>query len=125
MTAIIAQRVVRKIHDECRSEYEPDPKVLEEINEIMKSDWQEAARRLSELTVNKNHRRLPPEVLYDILLSIKGNNERILEKTYDWTAALSSYGELVDLGSADRDGVDVNNDYPGLRYDYLGVVSLR
>ncbi|OHB02342.1 MAG: hypothetical protein A3A90_00915 [Candidatus Zambryskibacteria bacterium RIFCSPLOWO2_01_FULL_35_19] len=100
-------------------------KVLEEINEIMKSDWQEAARRLSELTVNKNHRRLPPEVLYDILLSIKGNNERILEKTYDWTAALSSYGELVDLGLADRDGVDVNNDYPGLRYDYLGVVSLR
>ena len=100
-------------------------KVLAEINEIMKSDWREAARRLSLLTVNKNHRRLPPEVLYDILLSIKGNNERILEKTYDWTATLSSSGKLVTLGNAGRYGVYVTNDYPGLRYDNLGVVSLR
>lgn len=100
-------------------------KVLAEISKIMESDWQEAARRLSLLTVNKNHRRLPPEVLYDILLSIKGNNERILEKTYDWTATLSSGGELVYLGSAGRGGVSVDYAGPGYRSVPLGVVSLR
>jgi len=100
-------------------------KVLEEITKLMESDWKKAAKRLSELTINKNHRRIPAEILYDILLSIKGNDERILEKVYDWSNTLSSDGGLVYLGSAGRDGVRVGSARPGHRYDYLGVVSLR
>ena len=78
--------------------------------------------KTEELLFKEAFHLFAPEFLFD---EFEAYRERILEKTYDWTAALSSYGELVDLGSADRDGVDVNNDYPGLRYDYLGVVSLR
>lgn len=100
-------------------------KVLGEINKIMGSDWQEAARRLSELAVNKNHRRLPSEVIYDILLAIKGNGERILEKNYDWTSTLASDGTLVCVGFADRSGVRVDGDGPDDRHAHLGVVSLR
>lgn len=39
MTAIIAQRVVRKIHDQCRTEYIPDPKVLEEMKGVLGTLW--------------------------------------------------------------------------------------
>ena len=38
---------------------------------------------------------------------------------------LSSNGKLVNLGNADRNGVNVNNDNPDNRNDNLGVVSLR
>lgn len=37
ITAIVAQRVVRKIHDECKKEYTPDPKVYEEIQNVLGS----------------------------------------------------------------------------------------
>jgi type II secretory ATPase GspE/PulE/Tfp pilus assembly ATPase PilB-like protein len=35
MTAIVAQRVLRKIHDDCREEYAPDPKVVEDIKNVL------------------------------------------------------------------------------------------
>jgi type IV pilus assembly protein PilB len=35
MTAIVAQRVVRKIHDACKEEYTPDPKVVEDIKAVL------------------------------------------------------------------------------------------
>ena len=90
------------------------------------ANWKEVAKELSELLINKNHRRMPVEVIYDWVLQFRKTEGRgVLEKNYDWTATLSSYGELVDLGYADRDGVNVSNDYPGQRDDDLGVVSLR
>ena len=39
MTCIIAQRVVRKIHDECREEYTPDPKVIDEMQTTLGKLW--------------------------------------------------------------------------------------
>jgi len=39
MTAIVAQRVVRKIHDDCKEKYQPDPKVIEEIKAILGNFW--------------------------------------------------------------------------------------
>jgi len=35
MTAIVGQRVVRKIHEDCKVEYVPEPKVLEEIQTVL------------------------------------------------------------------------------------------
>lgn len=35
MTAIVAQRVTRKIHEDCKESYDPDPKVVEEIKKIL------------------------------------------------------------------------------------------
>lgn len=35
MTAIVAQRVVRKIHDDCKTEYQPEPQVLSQIKDSM------------------------------------------------------------------------------------------
>lgn len=39
MTAIVAQRVARKIHDKCRIAYEPDAKVLEESKTVLGNLW--------------------------------------------------------------------------------------
>jgi len=35
MTAIVAQRVVRKIHDKCKVAYNPDPKILEDMKQVL------------------------------------------------------------------------------------------
>ena len=39
MTAIVAQRVVRKTHDKCKEAYTPDPKIFEEMKTVLGSLW--------------------------------------------------------------------------------------
>lgn len=39
MTAILAQRVVRKIHEDCKEEYTPDPKVVEDMKNVLGPLW--------------------------------------------------------------------------------------
>jgi len=39
MTAILAQRVVRKIHTECRTEYDPDPAIIKDMKEVLGPLW--------------------------------------------------------------------------------------
>ena len=40
MTCIVAQRVVRKIHDDCKEAYSPDAKVVEEMKKDLGNLWQ-------------------------------------------------------------------------------------
>ncbi len=39
LTAVVAQRVIRKIHDKCKEEYDPDPAVLAEIKSVVGNLW--------------------------------------------------------------------------------------
>ena len=39
MTAIVAQRVVRKIHDKCKVAYDADPKIAEEMKGVLGNLW--------------------------------------------------------------------------------------
>jgi type IV pilus assembly protein PilB len=39
ITAIVAQRVVRKIHDDCKVDFVPDPKIIEETKSILGPLW--------------------------------------------------------------------------------------
>lgn len=39
MTAIMAQRVARKIHSECKESYLPDPKIIEEMKTVLGQLW--------------------------------------------------------------------------------------
>ena len=89
-------------------------------------NWKEVAKKLSDLSINKNHRRIPVEVIYDWVLQFKKTKGRgILERNYDWTGTLSSRGEIVFLGHAGVYGVYVSDDRPDNQSDNLGVVSLR
>jgi len=96
------------------------------LDEDYDKSWKEVARKLSELLINKNHRRIPAEILYDWVLQFRNRKERgILEANYDWSNTLYSHGKLVNLGGAGRYGVYVGSATPGQRSGYLGVVSLR
>jgi polyhydroxyalkanoate synthesis regulator phasin len=99
--------------------------VLKEIETLMGTNRQEAARKLSDLEINKNHRRMPAEIMYDTLLALKGNDERILENTYDWSNSVSSGGGLVRVGFAGADGALVLGWLPDDRRGDVGVFSLR
>lgn len=39
MTAIVAQRVTRKIHDKCKVAYEPDPKIIQDMKTVLGPLW--------------------------------------------------------------------------------------
>lgn len=43
MTAIMAQRVARKIHEDCKETYEPDPKIVTEIKDVLGPLWPQDA----------------------------------------------------------------------------------
>src|SRR3989339_569361 len=99
-------------------------RVLEQLFELMKTDWKKAAGMLVDLGVNKNHRRAPVEILYDWLLRFKNRQERgILEGKYDWSCALSSAGRIVISGLAASSGVRVSHWGPGGHFDLIGVCS--
>ena len=39
MTAIAAQRVTRKIHEDCKESYVPDPKIIEDMKKVLGTFW--------------------------------------------------------------------------------------
>lgn len=39
MTAIVAQRVVRRIHEECKVSYTPDPKIVQQLKDVLGNLW--------------------------------------------------------------------------------------
>lgn len=96
-----------------------------DIGRIIDSDWEEAAKRLSELKLNKMSRQMPVEAFYDVLVRILNTGERSLEKTYTWTNRRYSDGRLVYVGYADADGTYVYAYGPGIADDYLGVSFSR
>ena len=106
-------------------EAECSDETLDKITKTMSSDLKKAAKMLSELKINQNHRRTPAEILYDILLFAKNNNERLLTNVYDWSNTVTSGGGLVDVGDFDVGGVGVSRWYPVSRDGGLGVASLR
>lgn len=40
MTAVVAQRIVRKVHQECKVEYDPEQPVVEDIKKVLGNLWQ-------------------------------------------------------------------------------------
>ncbi|MCB9808702.1 AAA family ATPase [Candidatus Peribacteria bacterium] len=101
----------------------------DEIAGLIQSDWQEAARRLSQLKLNQLLRATPVETLCDLLVTFQNSNaserKRLLRSMYTWSSTLSSGGFLVNVGYFGSEGVDVGGDDPGYSRDSLGVVLSR
>ena len=95
------------------------------IQVILTSNWQEAAKQLSELKINQLTRQLPVETMYDFLMYFKNNKKRLLESKYTWTYCRASGGGLVRVGNFDSGGVDVSSYTPGYSVDFLGVSFSR
>ena len=92
---------------------------------LIDSNWQEAAKQLSELAINQLTRPTPAEALYDLPTNLLTNNDRHLESTYTWTNRRYSDGELVDVGGAGSEGASVGALMPGSRDGRLGVSFSR
>ena len=95
------------------------------IQAILTSNWQEAAKQLSELKINQLTRQLPVETMYDFLMYFKNNKKRLLESKYTWTLRRDSDGKLVLFGYSAAGGAGVGRWSPDTAYDILGVAFSR
>src|SRR3990167_1240747 len=95
------------------------------IQAILTSNWQEAAKQLSELKLNQLTRQLPVETMYDFLMYFKNNKKRLLESKYTWTYRRASDGELVDFGYSVAGGASVGRWTPDDVDGDLGVAFSR
>ncbi len=96
-----------------------------EINGLMLTNWQEAARRLEALKVNDMFRQTPVEALYANLVYSQIKGQRLMEGTYTWTNTPSSNGSLVFVGGFDSGGAGVYNWEPDDADDDVGVALSR
>ena len=95
------------------------------IQAILTSNWQEAAKQLSELKINQLTRQLPVETMYDFLMYFKNNGKRLLESKYTCTYRRDSGGRLVGFGGSDADGARVYRWAPDIVDVLLGVAFSR
>ncbi|OGM96483.1 MAG: hypothetical protein A3B86_00285 [Candidatus Yanofskybacteria bacterium RIFCSPHIGHO2_02_FULL_38_22b] len=95
------------------------------IQAILTSNWQEAAKQLSELKINQLTRQLPVETMYDFLMYFKNNKKRLLESKYTWTYRRASDGRLVGFGDSAAAGAHVNGWAPDDATGDLGVAFSR
>ncbi len=95
------------------------------IQAILSSNWQEAAKQLSELKINQLTRQLPVETMYDFLMYFKKSGKRLLESKYTWTYRRASAGLLVLFGSSAADGARVSRWAPDFAFGSLGVAFSR
>ena len=95
------------------------------IEPIISSNWQEAAKQLENLKITQLTRQTPVEILYDLLMNLKANNQRLLESKYTWSARRSSDGYLVSVGSFVAFGAGVFRFGPVSSYGGLVVSFSR
>jgi hypothetical protein len=96
-----------------------------EIEDLMSSDWQEAAKRLAALQINQMFRQTPVEALYADMVYFQNKQERLLETMYAWTNTQTSDGGLVLVGLAAAEGVYVLRWLPDDSPGTIGVVLSR
>jgi MoxR-like ATPase len=100
-------------------------KSKKDIERLIRDDWEEAAKRLADLKLNKLTRQTMPELMYDVMMQFRNNDNRLLESPYAWTVSRSSDGGLVDGGNFDSGGMFVNWWRPGDGVGRLGVLFSR
>jgi len=68
-------------------------------------------------------RKTPAEESFDEVFYYQLNDERLNEKTRNWTKRQGSGGLLVSVGGFGSTGANVGHWYPGNRRGNLGVSS--
>lgn len=121
-TDIFKDKEMPEVYKEAVEEFEAKKA---SIQAILTSNWQEAAKQLSELKLNQLTRQLPVETMYDFLMYFKNNKKRLLESKHTWTYRRASDGGLVYFGYSAADGAGVNSWTPGAAHAYLGVAFSR
>lgn len=119
---VFAGRDLPAVYTRAIAEFE---KQKEALTKLIETDWEEAAKQLAALAINRLLRETPVLTFYRLVTYLSVNGERLLPETYHWSPSLSSHGKLVGLGLFDRLGVLVNGWRPRGRHGVLGVVLSR
>ncbi|MFA6492605.1 MAG: hypothetical protein WCV58_00445 [Patescibacteria group bacterium] len=98
---------------------------MDEIAELIDTDWQKAAEKLEGLEINQLLRQSPSEALYDLILYFQNTGKRLLGDKYTWTKRRNSDGRLVYVGYFESAGVSVGRYRPGYSRGDLGVSFSR
>lgn len=118
-----------KLNDELTPEEEQEcsDAVLKELSMLSSwsSNWREAARRLSELKVNKNHRTTMVESFWDIALTFLVHQRNRVERDMIWTTSIGANGSLFVLGNFTDDGMTFAGTPPMSTSGTLGVTYTR
>lgn len=95
------------------------------LNELMNSDWQEAAKKLSSLSINQLTRERSSEILYRLAVTEKKSGNKNLASRYSWSNSLDQDGRLVGVVGVDSAAVVVDSLRPGYSTGTLGVCFSR
>ena len=85
----------------------------DKIDALMDSDWQEAARMLSTLSINQLLRERSSETVYRLFIIEKKLGVRNLGSDFSWSNSLSSDGKIVGVGKFSYRGIRVRRSNPG------------
>ena len=91
------------------------------ISVLMDSDWQAAAKKLSELSINELTRERLSEIIYRCRINEQKLGVKNLASTYSWSISLDAYGKLVHVGDFDGYGLYVDARGPGNSNGSLGI----
>jgi len=95
------------------------------LAQLITSNWQEAARKLSKLAINQHYRPSFADSLYDLAIYQRTHNQRLLPNLYAWTRSRSSDGSLVDVGPFRSSGLIVYGLRPVYHDTGLGLLVAR
>lgn len=95
-------------------------KRLAELAQLVNTNWQEAAKQLSELKINQKYRINPLEIIF-----IHATGKSVLANAYARTAKRSSDGGLVYAGYCGSVGAGVRRWHPGSTSGNVGVSFSR
>lgn len=94
---------------------------------LQDATWEQAGMELTNLALNRNHRRTFADTLFDHASLLQTHGARLFNGRvlYDWTSDQSSDGGLVGFGDAGAGGVYVSRWSPGNRSGLMGVSFSR
>ncbi|MBI4272805.1 hypothetical protein HY621_03060 [Candidatus Uhrbacteria bacterium] len=99
----------------------------EEITALLDGEttWKKYTQELSNLGINQHNRGNLVEHLDHIAFMSAAADKKILGNEHSWTSTRSSWGFLIDVGSADRRGANLLMWKPGGLDGGLSVLLVR
>ena len=114
---------IPKVYEEAIDEFTSvnTPELKEKVKSTKESEWQEAARILSELSINELTRERSSEIIYRLAINEKKLGVKNLASKYAWSISLDADGKLVPVGYFAGDGLVVSGWAPGPSDGILGI----
>ena len=129
------QELIKYVQEKVFQDQELPPEYLDAIEEfnqnkdaiaeLMNSNWKEAAKQLSVLSINQLTRENFAEIIYRFAVIEKKYGTKELASNYSWSNTLDSNDELVRVGDFDSDGLDVYSYRPDDSDGNIGVCFSR